>query len=224
MAKRGWAGPGVARQGTWLVVGVEGPWWAMVWEIAMSDVDDETYLVWLGASEEHAEKIAARTGLGWSDPVSDALAGAEVLGEEEPAPLEWGPSGVETGPLRDVKTLDTLIAESTALLDSDVEVTCDPAASITDQEFDSVLSAVVMRECADLPPIQSHLVMRGGITEAAKQLAAIVAELQPCRPADVWKRIGNGLGEQEWGRFLTEAIEVGIVSRTTDGQLVSRRM
>jgi hypothetical protein len=123
-----------------------------------------------------------------------------------------------------VKTLDALIAESTALLDSGVEVTCDPAATITDQEIDSVLSAVVMRECADLPPIQSHLVMRGGITEAAKQLAAIVAELQPCRSTDVWKRIGNDLGEREWGRFLTEAIEVGIVIRTTDGQLVSRRM
>jgi hypothetical protein len=102
--------------------------------------------------------------------------------------------------------------------------------SVTDAEFDGVLSAGAMHYAAHLdgkpplPAIAPWLARRGGISEAAKVLAAIVAESGPCRDCDVWTRIGNALGESEWSRFLIEALNVGIVSRTSDHRLIALRV
>jgi hypothetical protein len=101
------------------------------------------------------------------------------------------------------------------------------ALSVTHSELDGVLSADSMRFAAHLegkatmPNVAPWLARRGGISDAAKLLAAIVAELGPCRDFEVWGRIGNALGEREWGRFLVEALNVGIVSRTSDHRLVA---
>ena len=101
--------------------------------------------------------------------------------------------------------------------------------SVTDEEIDGVLGAGAMEYAADLagqptlPDAPAWLAVRGGITEAAKRLTAIVAELGPCTRAAVFARIGNALGEREWGRFLDEAIAAGVVLRTSDERLVALR-
>lgn len=101
--------------------------------------------------------------------------------------------------------------------------------SVTDAEFDGALSAGAMHYAAHiegqpaLPQPPDWLARRGGISEAAKLLAAIVSELGACRPADVWARIGNAMGSQEWSRFLDEAVSVGIVMKTPDHRLVVRK-
>ena len=102
--------------------------------------------------------------------------------------------------------------------------------SITDTELDGVLAAGVMLCIVEsagltpLPEIEPWLAALGGITQAAKQLIAIVAESGPCTRESVWLRFGGGtLAEQEWDCFLEEAIESGLLLRTSDGRVVATR-
>jgi hypothetical protein len=180
-------------------------------------------LIAMGVAEDRAFAIASRTGLGWSEPITDEGIRRRAL-EFANSPIT--PVG-EFVP-HDGSTSETV--RSRAAIDAAM-ASLDPrlSLSVTDAELDGALSADAMRFAAHLegkalPEVPAWLARRGGISDAAKVLAAIVLEIGPCRDSDVWAHIGNALGESEWGHFLAEAIAVGIVNHTSDRRLIALRV
>jgi hypothetical protein len=166
-------------------------------------------------------KPLVRNGPGWSKPITDFVVRrrAALLAESPITPIAAAPAVDTTGPIRSKAAIDAAMASRNPNMH----------LSVSDRELDGVLSAGAMHYAAHLegrpalPQVPDWLARRGGISEAAKVLTAIVIEFGACRPSDVWARIGNALGEQEWSRFLDEALSVGIVLMTPEHHLVARK-
>lgn len=163
-----------------------------------------------------------RVGLGWTIPIVDAdvRRRALELADRLRTSLGFGPYGDPD----EVFPSATRSVRCRVAIDGAMGGTFAEHLSVTEEELDGVLAAAAMVACGATSAIPDWLRRRGGITEAAKRIAAVVAEFQPIRIADLWPRFGGVLAEREWSRFLVEAIEVGIVLRTSDARLVTLRV